>query len=239
MGSAIIDTGGGYEVMLRDDFGLEVTGSVEVLAFGGWELVRVTEGFAYSAGGVDAVAETALLGVSACDCNGLGVDFLRKTGVVLAFDFPEKTAAFLTSVPSGGYTIGFESPPAQLAGFDSAFIEVRISSGRKSRAVRGLLDTGASTTVMRRGLLGPPPVFSFGRESVKITHGGLGSVNLDVRLFDTDGLPAIIVGTDAMRGWAERWYFRFTPEGGTVTAFPDAASLARLTVEPVSAHPLR
>ena len=236
VGSAIIDTGGGYEVMLRDAFGLEVTGRVEVLAFGGREVVDVTEGFAYSAGGVDAVAEAALIGVSVCDCNGLGVDFLRKTGVVLAVDFPERSAAFLRSVPTGGQTLDFAMPPSQLAGFDSAFVEVRVSAGRTSRTVRGLVDTGSAETVMRRGLVGSPSLFSPHRMTVRITHDDLGSVTLDVGMFDTPGLPSIILGTDAMRAWAGRWYFSYAPEGGTVTVFPDSVAMPPLATEPAAAR---
>ncbi len=55
VGNAIIDTGGVYEVLLRDEFHLTVVGDVEVLVFGGRESVRLTEGFSYAVGGIDAV----------------------------------------------------------------------------------------------------------------------------------------------------------------------------------------
>jgi len=220
VGSAIIDTGGGYEVLLRDDFGLGVIGRMDVLAFGGFESVEVTRGFHYQAGGVEAIAESAIVGLSACDCNGLGVDFLRKAGIAFAVDFQEGVAAFLPDRPNAGITLDFLEPPDYLAGFDSAFVEVTISSGTRSRRVLGLLDTGATETVMRRGLLGGAPLLSPNLMNVRVRHDQLGSVAVNVRLFDTNGLPAIILGTDIMRAWADRWYFSYAPEGGTVVVIP-------------------
>ena len=63
---------------------LKVVDSTEVLAFGGTESVDVTESFDYTAGGWQTHAEAAIVGVSVCECNGLGFHFFRKTGAVLA-----------------------------------------------------------------------------------------------------------------------------------------------------------
>ncbi len=235
VGPAIIDTGGAYEVLLRDRFGLSVVGKAEVLAFGGFEVVDVTEGFSYSAGGWEATVPGALVGLSACDCNGLGFIFFRKTGAVLELDFREPRSAFLNMVPSGGVTIPFASPPPSLPAFDSAFIEVEVAFGGESRKVPGLLDTGTNASVMRRGLVGNPSGTQPGRLDVTVTNRYLGTVAVQVGLFDTGGLPDIILGTDVMGVWADRWYFHFTPVGGEVTFFPRDETGA--TGGPVSALP--
>ena len=39
-------------------------------------------------------------------------------------------------------------------------------------------------------------------------------------------LPDLIIGTDVMRAWGDRWYFSFAPEGGTVTVVPHDDSSA-------------
>ncbi len=217
---AIIDTGGGYEVMLRERFGLKVIDIVEVLAFGGKELVELTEGFAYEAGGVRAVADAALVGLSVCDCNGLGFHFLRKTGVVLGLDFSEESATFQATLPDGGILLPFTSPPAMMDGFDSAFVEVDVGADGVVRTVLGLLDTGTNRTVMRRGLVGSPSTLAPNHVDITIQQEDLGTVAARVALFDTSGLPDLIIGTDVMRAWGERWYFFFGPRGGAVTIFP-------------------
>jgi len=206
--------------MLREDFGLEVVGRMVVLAFGGLETVEITRGFRYSAGGVEAVADSALVGLSACECNGLGVDFLRKAGIVFAVDYAEGTAAFLRTVPEEGMTLAFGDPPPGRIGLDSAFIEVSLAAGGRFRTVTGLLDTGATATVMRRGLVGPAPIYSPDRMAVRVGNEHLGAVTINVGLFDQDGLPAIILGNDIMRAWADRWYFSFAQAGGTVIVVP-------------------
>ncbi len=220
VGPAVIDTGGGYEVMLREDFGLEVVDTAEVLAFGGTESVRVTEGFRYNVGEWETVADAAIVGLSVCDCNGLGFLFFRKTGAVLGLDFSNLRTEFLATAPGGGVSILFEPPPSFLPGFDAAFVNVEVASGGDSRMVLGLLDTGTNATVMRRGLVGTPSLLTPNRLDVTVTQDKLGTVAAQVGLFDTEGLPDIILGTDVMRVWADRWYFAFTPEGGTVTVFP-------------------
>lgn len=249
IGPAVIDTGGGYEVMLRHSFGLQVVDRTEVLAFGGKEFVDVTEGFHYTAGGFEAHAKAALVGVSVCDCNGLGFMFFRNTGAVLGLDFVNQLATFLQAVPENGVTIRFEPPPPFLPGFESAFVEVEVASDDSSRTVLALIDTGTNASVIRRGLIAarggsgclePVPFRSAGgsgacatpgnplsrnRLHVTVAREDLGTVDARLGLFDTPGLPDMIIGTDIMRAWSDRWYFSFTPQGGTVTAFPhvDAA----------------
>lgn len=218
-GGAIIDTGGGYEVLLRNNFGLEVIDTVEVLAFGGRASVDLTEGFAYSAGGLPRTAPTAIVSDSICDCNGLGFFFFRETGVVLGLDFVNARAVFLSTAPAGGVTIPFEAPPAHLYGFDTAFVEVEVASGGAMTEVVGLLDTGANITLMRRGLVGAAPALDPNRQSVTISHDRLGTVAVGVVLFETEGLPDVILGTDVMRVWADEWYFCYSPAGGSVVAF--------------------
>lgn len=222
VGTAIVDTGGNYELLLRETFGLEVVGSAEVLALGGREELRLARHVPYVAAGVEGVANQAIIGLTVCDCNGLGIEFLRKHGVVFGIDFPGQDAAFLSEVPDGGRELPFANPPPELDGFDTSFIEVTLAAGQNVRTVAGLLDTGASRTLMRRGTVGTPSLLSPNRMPVRITHEQLGTITLNVSLFDTRGLPRIILGTDAMRAWADRWYFAVTPVGGTVTVVLDA-----------------
>jgi hypothetical protein len=220
VGPAIIDTGGGYEVMLRESFDLDVVESARVLAFGGSEVVGVTEGFSYSVGGWASKATSALVGVSVCDCNGIGFHWFRKTGAVLMIDFPAPLAAFVTTVPNGGVTIPFAPSPPALPGFDTSFIPVRLEVDGIARDVIGLLDTGTTATVMRRGLTGNRGTQTADTAAITVTHTRLGSISVRAGLFETEGLPDIILGTDALGLWADRWYFTFTPEGGFITAFP-------------------
>ncbi len=217
---AIIDTGGGYELMLRDAYDLRVVDLVEVVAFGGREVVGITEGFPYSVAGWDTTAEAALVGVSVCDCNGLGYHFFKKTGAVLGVDYTDVSARFLFYVPTGGVTLAFKPPPPHLPDFDSAFVEVELESDGESLVVLGLFDTGANASVMRRGLLGEPTLLQPNRLFVMITQEHLGTVAAHVTLFETDGLPDLIIGTDIMQAWSDRWYFSFTHRGGSVTVFP-------------------
>jgi hypothetical protein len=217
---AIIDTGGGYELMLRDAYDLRLVDVTEVVAFGGREVVGVTEGFPYSVGGWSTQADAAIVGLSVCDCNGIGFHFFRKTGAVLSVDYGSATAAFLASAPTGGVEIAFSDPPESLPTFDGAFVEVDVESGGEYRDVLALLDTGANTSVMRRGLVGESSVLQGGRVSVLITHARLGTVSASLNLFDTEGLPDLIIGTDIMRAWSDRWYFSFEPRGGSVTVVP-------------------
>ena len=230
--AAIVDTGGGYEVLLRQRFGLDVVGSAQVLAFGGREIVDVTEGFSYTAGGVSSLAPFAIVGLSTCDCNGVGYHFFRKTGIVLDVDFAARAAHFVRAAPLGGLMIPFSPPPAHLAGFDSAFLDVQLfaragnEAAGEGRAVSGLLDTGANRTTMHRRLLGAPDDAGSADQDIIIAHDRLGAVAATVGLFDTDGLPDLIIGTDVMAVWADRWYFAFAADsdggGGRLTIFTDS-----------------
>lgn len=217
---AIVDTGGGYELMLRERFGLDIVDTIEVLAFGGRELVGLAQGFPYEVGGVGATADVALVGISACDCNGVGFFFFRKTGVTLEMDFSRRSVTFVTETPTGGVALPFEPPPPWMQNFDSAFITVEVTTDGASREVLGLLDTGTNSTVLRRDLIGGANRLFPNRLSVTLRHEALGVVEARVTLFDTPGLPDLIIGVDVMRAWADRWYFRFHPRGGTVTVFP-------------------
>lgn len=223
VGEAVIDTGGGYEILLREPFNLDVVGTVDVLAFGGRELVELTEGFAFYAGGIASQTPFAIVGLSACDCNGLGFHFFRKAELVVALDFSSHRVTFLPTLPVDGVTIPFEPPPAALVDFDTAFIPVRVAAGWEAPSpgsgvtVPALLDTGATVTVMRRDLLGENGARSGDRLNVTITHPILGTLGISAMLFDTSGLPDVILGLDVMRTWADRWYFSFTPGAGAVT----------------------
>ena len=191
-----------------------------VLAFAGSEIVGVTEGFSYSVGGWASDATSALVGVSVCDCNGIGFRWFRKTGAVLMIDFPASLAAFVTTVPNGGVTIPFSPSPLALPNFDTSFIDVRVEMDGTTLDVIGLLDSGTTATVMRRGLFGTSTTQTADKAAITVTHSRLGSIFVRAGLFETEGLPDIILGTDALGLWADRWYFTFAPEGGSITAFP-------------------
>jgi hypothetical protein len=220
VGAAVIDTGGGYEILLREPFGLSLVDTVEVLAFGGKEMVAVTEPFTYSVGGTEATADFALVGLSVCDCNGVGFHFFRKTGTVLALDFPAGRADFTSVAPEGGVSLAFEPSPPELVDFDSAFIEVEVQFGERSQTVLGLLDTGTNASVMRRDLFGNGASAARDRLNIRIGRGELGTVAAQITLFDTAGLPDLIIGTDIMGAWSDRWFFTFAPRGGHVNVFP-------------------
>jgi hypothetical protein len=225
---AILDTGGDYEILLQDPFGLAVVGQIEVLAFGGRELVEMTEGFTYSAGGFETTAPFALVGLSVCDCNGLGFRFFQKTGVVLGLDFPNRRASFLAKAPTEGLLIPFGMPPAHLYGFRTSFILVRIGLGLDvppegaALPVVALLDTGSNITAVQRSLFGLRVKPGQDRIDMTIDHSELGTLAANVEVFETRGLPDLILGTDAMRAWASDWVFSFTAEGGAVTVRTDS-----------------
>jgi len=229
---AILDTGGGFEVLLREDFGLPILGDAEVLAFGGREVVQLTSGFRYSAGGIETTADFALVGVSTCDCNGLGYHFFRKTGIVLELDFRNRRSSFLNEVPKGdGPTISFVSAPSSLTDFDTSFIVVDIGAGLEPPApgqqlpVSALLDTGSTITAVRRSLVDSGEYADLQRMDITIAHPQLGTLGANAVLFDTPDLPGIILGVDAMAAWGDRWYFSFSDQGGTVTVQSDKQTL--------------
>lgn len=220
VGSAILDTGGGYEVMLADDFGLSITKTTEVLVFGGRERIGLTEPFSLTLGGLSAQADTALVGLSLCDCNGIGYFFFRKTGVVLGLDFQTRTAELTRTVPLGGVTLPFANIPRELPGFDSTFLELNITIDGQSIPVVGLLDTGSNATIIQEKIIGRRAILKSERIIMTIAHDDLGEVALPVYMFNTPGLPDLIVGTDLMGAWSDRWYFQYDRIGGSITAFP-------------------
>ena len=219
VGGAIVDTGGGYEVMLKDTFGLDVIDTASVLAYSGHKQVDITEPFNYSAGGWHTTARAAIVGLALCDCNGLGFIFFRRTGAVLAVDFDALTVNFIGRVPAGGLDIPFATAPPHLAGFDTSFVEVDVAVGDETQRITALLDTGSTVTVMRRGLFDAISPLMPNRLAIAVRHESLGEIETSVSLFDTDGLPDLILGNDAMRAWGDRWYFAYDPIGGTVTVF--------------------
>ena len=58
------------------------------------------------------------------------------------------------------------------------------------------------------------------------------SVSLSVRLSDNNNLPDMILGTDIMRKWADRWYFSFRSHGGSVTVVRDGDATSPVSVQP-------
>jgi len=199
IGDVIIDTGGGYELMLRNRYGLRVVDEADVLAFAGQARVGITEPFSFLVGGVEATADAAIVGRSICDCNGLGFFFFRKSGLILGLDYASGQVRFDRQEPTGGVRITFTLPPSNLTDFDSAFIEVDVTNGQRTRSVLALLDTGTNGTVLRRGFIGDAPPLSPNRQSVTIVRPEFGAVALRAALFDTPGLPDLIIGTDVMR----------------------------------------
>jgi len=222
VGDAIVDTGGGYEIILRESFGLKLTDTVEVLAFGGKEFVAVTEPFAYQVADFDGQADFALVGLSTCQCNGVGFHFLRRHDMRLRLDYSTMHADFVSDAPTdeGGITIPFVRPPPELFDFDTAFVEVVVDSGGESRSVLALLDTGSNGTAVRKGLFAVDPTVPTERQDLRLTRDEMGTVAVRAVLFDTPGLPDLIIGTDVMGAWSDRWEFSFASIGGEVTVFP-------------------
>lgn len=220
---AIVDTGGGYEVLLRSGLNLRIIGQADVLAFGGREVVEVTEGFSYSVDGIRTSAPFAIVGLSACDCNGLGFHFFQKTGAILELDFGANRARILSAVPIVGVSLPFQPPPESLPDFNTSFIDVMFVEGRTpaiggtGRRARALLDTGATLTVVQRDLLADDSLRTGEHVLLSIEQENLGTRTIRAVVFHTPGLPDIILGLDAMRAWSDRWYFAFSPHGGTVT----------------------
>lgn len=212
---ALIDTGGGFEVMLREPYGIEVVDRVEVLAFSGPQIVDVTSGFTYQAGGIQAQAEGAIVGAAACDCNALGIDFFRKTGIVLALDYRSRAAAFVPSIAEGGVTLLFDPPPERLGEFDSAFLEVELQSGDLLKRTNALLDSGAAVSALYRGTM-PGVAADQSFLELDIRRDELGTVRATIALHDNGALPELIIGNDIMAAWGDRWYFVFEPLGGSL-----------------------
>lgn len=217
IGHGFVDTGGEFEVLLSHPFGLAIVDEIDVLAFGGSERVRVTEPFVYQAGGVEIVSDGAIVGLSACDCNGVGFRFLQKAGKTLRLDFDAGAAELVDFVPPDAVTLEFAEPPSQLSGFRSSFIDMTVARGGRAAVVTALLDTGAATTVLQRGVMGSSSEsLTRSRLDVTVAHPSLGVVAASPALFATDGLPDLIIGTDIMGVLGGEWYFTYTSGGGTV-----------------------
>lgn len=224
IGQALVDTGGGYEVMLRESFGLELLGSTKVLAFGGLAELAFSEGFFYSVGDIEGYADRAIVGTAICNCNGVGYTFFQKSGVVLGLDFPDKAVRLLDSLPSGDVVVDYLPPPTDLAGFESAFVEVDVSAGGGTVRVLAVLDTGSNVTVLREGLLRFSSVVPPTRVDAEVSHPLLGAGTVEISFFDTPGLPDLIIGTNLMERLGDEWYFRFEQGGGSVSVVFDGVS---------------
>jgi len=219
IGTGFVDTGGEFEVLLRQPFGLEIVDEIDVLVFGGRERVRVTEPFVCTVDTVTTMTGGAIIGLSASDCNGVGFRFFHMTGKVLGLDFSTGEASLLDAMPPGGVVVQFSSPPPFLPGFDSSFVDVEVNGPGATAFLTGLFDTGATTTVLRRGLVGSGRAVGPDRLDITVGHPSLGVVAINVGLFDTDGLPDIIMGTDLMGTLAKRWYFDFAPGCQALSVF--------------------
>lgn len=222
---AIVDTGGDFEVLLREDFGLAVVGEGRVLAYGGEQSVSVTEGFRYLVNGVEREAPFALIGPDLCDCNGVGFRFFRETGLVLALDFSTGSVRFDPQLPDVGAELRFVEPPPYLSGFPTSFIFIEVAAGfdppepGAGQTITAILDTGASVSVGRREMLESLPgsnITSDGRVEITIGRVDLGVVGASIVPFDTQGLPDLILGVDVMEAWGDRWFFQFRDNGGVV-----------------------
>jgi len=216
----LVDTGGEFEVLLKQPFGLSVVSDVEVLAFSGKERVQVTEPFVYTVSDFTLLSDGAIVGLSTCDCNGVGVRFFQKTKQFLKLDFPSGKAQLLETIPDGGIALPFVSPPVQLSTFEGVFMNVEVNADGVSTFVKALVDSGATITVLRRGLVGTNSVLLPDNLDVTVTHPNLGTVAISVGLFDTEGLPDLIVGTDLMAVWGDQWYLHFTNGDQPITVFP-------------------
>jgi len=209
LGSAFIDTGGEFEVLLEDPLDLEYRAEVDILAFAGREKVSVTEPFIYSVGDLTLYSEGAIVGIAACKCNGIGLGFLHKVDRVLALNFHTREATLLPDAPTSALQIPVSTPDGRLGLFQGVFIDVQVGSGDSARLVHGLLDTGATHTVMRRGIAGGGTLLQPDLEQVTLENIYLGKARFTVGLFDTEGLPDLIIGTDLMGAWAKQWYMSF------------------------------
>lgn len=227
VGMGIVDTGGAYELMLNEPFGLRVTGMAEVLVFSGPATVGITEPFRAVVGDTPLEIDNAIVGLDLCECNGVGFLFLRKSQRLLNLDFRTRRAWLSPAdeTPPNLAEFRFLTPPAGLSTFDTAFIEVTVAGGDRARPVLGLLDTGTTTTLMRRGLVpGAAGAIDPDAQTVRITSDMLGTVQAQVRLIETEGLPDLIIGVDVMRAWSDEWSFRYDVVGGAVFASPRASS---------------
>jgi len=221
--SAIIDTGGGFDLMLGDraGLGLDIVNSVDILAFNGVITADIAEPFPYSVGDFHAVADQAFVDLGLCDCNALGFFFFRKTGAVLAISFLDGHASFLDAAPARRTAIPFADPPATLPDFDTSFMTVQVTGDDGTPVtVNALIDTGSNITSLRRGLVSVSSTPDGTHADVLIARAELGTVHARVTVFDRPGIPDLVIGTDVMAAWSDEWYFEYNAHGGTIYAEP-------------------
>lgn len=221
--SAIIDTGGGFDLMLSDHVGsgLDIIDSVDILAFNGVLTANIAEPFPYSVGDFEAVADQAFVDLGLCNCNALGFFFFRKTGAVLEINFLDGHASFLDAAPGGRAAIPFADPPVTLPEFDTSFMTVQVAGNDGTLVtVNALVDTGSNITSLRRGVLIASPTLDGTHAEILITRAELGTVHARVTLFDSPGIPDLVIGTDVMAAWSDEWYFEYDTRGGTIYADP-------------------
>ncbi|MCC7291109.1 MAG: hypothetical protein IT449_03490 [Phycisphaerales bacterium] len=213
---AFIDTGGEFEVLLKDAHGLAIRDEIDILAFTGTERVPLTEPFSYRVGDIELQTQGAIVGLSACVCNGVGLAFLKKSNRVLHFDFPAKTASLVDSVPVEAAVVPLSRPTGRLATFQGIFAEVEVTGPDGVSVLHGLLDSGATRTVLRSGLVGAGDAVNADQMEITIGSDYLGTARLTAALFDTEGLPDLIIGTDLMGAWADHWYMNFDDASGVM-----------------------
>lgn len=224
---AFLDTGGEFEVLLKEPYGLPIQGEISVLAYTGRERVLVTGPFSYSVGDTRFQSDGAIIGLSVCDCNGVGLGFLRKAGALLSLDFTSRTVNLVTDRPIEASYIPSSRPIGPLSGFGGLFLEVEVSSETAATRLHALLDTGATRTVIRRDVAAVLRPVTSENVSLRIGNPYLGTAEVVAGLFYTPGLPDLIIGIDLMGAWSDRWYMDFggdEPSAWVVHAFSDPAS---------------
>ncbi len=216
IGPAFLDTGGEFEVLLSEPFGLPIQGELEVLAFGGREHVSITGPFDYTVAGLTMRGTGAIVGLSACVCNGVGLGFLQKAKKVVHLDFTTGDAVLTDEVPADTFGLSSARPEGLLRDFSGSFIEVEVSDGDRTAVLHALLDTGSTRTVMRAGIVPPQPSRGADLVVVTIGHPVLGVARVYASTYDTEGLPDMIIGTDLMGAWADTWCFDYRDDARTV-----------------------
>lgn len=217
---AFIDTGGEFEVLLSDHHDLEVIGELNVLAFGGQERVLLTEGFPYRVGDIELQSDGAIVGLSVCKCNGLGLSFIQKADRIIHLNFDTGEAELVDELPAGALSLDFADPPARLATFRGAFMDMEVTANGTTRLVKAVLDTGATRTVMSRSLFGGGSALSPNMLPIRISHVRLGEIGLNAGIFENDALPDMILGTDVMEVWGPEWYLDFRTRSRGLHVFP-------------------
>jgi hypothetical protein len=219
-GHALVDTGAEGELILAQAYGLDVIGSVPVILFSGATQAPVTEPFAYTLAGVTMSSPGAIIRESNCACDAVGTAFFRRSGLCVRLDYRRGTAVLVDEIPRGGIEVPLTPSVGGAGAFDSARVTIRINETSFADAI---LDTGANVTAMRRSLV---PTNAADGRYLLLSHHLLGSISVPqerVLMYDTPGLPDLIIGTDVMPAWGNVWYFTFGVSGGRAAAFRDSA----------------